>query len=152
MYKEKPLSKIFSISHKSARIGFLFSAWVRSGLNLGCPGRAIFDPYNKIFFGEQNPTIARLSFFKDCEKIEKIATSSAKSALLTCSKNFSHRGVKWATWKVGSQILGASSSMGFLAQNPGFGSDFFEILNFFFGALAFLALLAFLSGLRGSLH
>ena len=50
MYKEKPLSKTFSISHKSARIGFLFSAWVRSGLNLGCPGRAIFGPYNKNFF------------------------------------------------------------------------------------------------------
>ena len=124
MYKEIPLSKTFSISHKSARIEFLFSAWDMSGLNLGCPGRAIFGPYNnKKFLGAKSDD-GETVVFKDCEKIEKIATSSVKSALLTCSKNFSHRGVKWATWKLGSRILGASSSMGFFAQNPGFENVF----------------------------
>ena len=53
-----------------------------------------------------------------------IATSSANWALLICSENSSYRGVKWHTWKVGSQILRASSSMGFSAQNPGFENIF----------------------------
>ena len=55
-----------------------------------------------------------------------IATSTANWGVLICSEIFSHRGVKWRTWKVGSRILRESSSMGFSAQNPGFETVFWD--------------------------